>query len=37
VIIESAEVATLKNLDTREERKDVPLDTVGAAIAPPCH
>jgi len=37
VIIENAEVATLKNLDTREERKGVSLDTVGAAIAPPCH
>ncbi len=37
VIIENAEVATLKNLDTREERKDIPLDAVAAAIASPCH
>ncbi len=32
-IIESAEVCTLKNLDTREEQKDVPLAELGRRVA----
>jgi hypothetical protein len=32
-IIESAEVCTLKNLDTREEQKDVPLTDLGRRVA----
>lgn len=33
VIIENAEVCSVKNLDTREETKNVPLNDVGAHIA----
>ncbi len=33
LIIENAETGTLKNLDTREEVKDVPLDAVGSRVA----
>ncbi|MBL8764210.1 MAG: ATP phosphoribosyltransferase regulatory subunit [Phycisphaerae bacterium] len=31
-ILEGGERATLKNLDTREERKDVPIDALAAAV-----
>ncbi|MBL0926625.1 MAG: ATP phosphoribosyltransferase regulatory subunit [Phycisphaerales bacterium] len=33
VIVESAELATIKNLDTREEHKEVPLADVGHRLA----
>lgn len=34
-IIETGSEATLKNLDTRDELKNVPLDQIGAAVARP--